>query len=96
MHGPPLDPRYRPPTEQLTWKKVLASYATMAAIPVALWVVSRPLAGTAALAAVVGLVVVGRRAYRLARCFHDCRGFTIDLGGKARVTVAQIPTDEAN
>ncbi|WP_433630187.1 hypothetical protein [Halomicrococcus sp. NG-SE-24] len=68
----------------------------VAAIPLLLWVVSQPLVGSVTLAAVVGLLVGGRRAYRLTRCFYDCQGFTFDLGGKAQITVTQIPIDEAN
>lgn len=68
----------------------------LAAIPTLLWVVSRPLAGTAALVAVAGLVVGVRRAYRLARCFRDCQGFAFDVAGRARITVARTPTDDAN
>lgn len=96
MHRPPLDPRDRPLIETPTWRNVLVSYAMVAAIPLLLWVVSQPLVGSVTLAAVVGLLVGGRRAYRLTRCFYDCQGFTFDLGGKAQITVTQIPIDEAN
>lgn len=68
----------------------------IAAIPASLWIVSRPLAGTAVLAAVAGLVVGARRTYRLARCFRDCQGFAFDVAGRARITVARTPTDDAN
>lgn len=77
-----------------TWRSILVSYATIAAIPILLWVVSEPLTGAAVLAAVVGLSIGARRAHRLVRCFHDCRALTFDLGGEVRITVAQPPTDE--
>lgn len=96
MFRPPLDPRDRPLVEQPTWRSVLVSYAVVAAIPLLLWVVSRPLAGTVTLGAVAGLIVGGRRAYGLTRCFYDCQGFTFDLVGKAQITVARIPADEPN
>ncbi|QLG29170.1 hypothetical protein HUG10_17260 [Halorarum halophilum] len=70
------------------------SYATIAAIPILLWVGSQPLAGAAMLAAVVGLLVGVRRAHRLVRCVHECRALTFDLGGEVRITVAQHPTDD--
>ncbi|WP_327050943.1 hypothetical protein [Halomicrococcus gelatinilyticus] len=66
----------------------------VAAIPVLPWVASRPLVGTAAIAAAGGLVVGGRRAHALVRCFYDCEGFAFDLGGRARITVRQLPADE--
>ena len=96
MFRPLFDPRDRLLIDQPTWRSVLVSYALVAAIPVLLWIVSRPLAGTVILASIAVLFVGGRRVYRLIRCFYDCQGFTFDLVGKAQITVTQIPTDEAN
>lgn len=91
----PPDPRYAPSNEPLTWERVLVSYAMMAAIPLLLWVVSRPLAGTVVLASAGGLLVGARRASRLVRCFHRCRGFAFDLGERVRITVAPVPCDDS-
>lgn len=97
MLRPPLDPRDCPLIEQPTWRSILVSYALVAAVPLLLWVISQPLAGTVTLGTIAGLFVGGRRAYKLTRCFYDCQGFTFDLGGKVQITVAQISTaDEAN
>ena len=94
MYRPPSDPRDRPRIERPTWQQVLLSYAMVAALPVLLWVASEPLVGTAAIATAGGLFVGGRRAHALVRCFDDCEEFAFDLGGRARVTVRQLPADE--
>ncbi|UPV73082.1 hypothetical protein M0R89_11020 [Halorussus limi] len=70
------------------------SYVAMVAIPLAIWVATHPVTGTAAVAATAGLLAVGRRTYRLARCFSECGGFALDVGGTARITVARAPTDD--
>lgn len=95
MFRPPLDPRTRPLIERPTWGKVIVSYAVMAAIPLLLWVGSHPLVGLATLAGVAALLVAGRRAHRLLRCFHECPGITFELAGTARITVSQIAADDA-
>ncbi|WP_435180092.1 hypothetical protein [Halorussus sp. AFM4] len=96
MYRPPLDPRDSPLVDQPTWRSVAASYLLAAAIPIVLWIATRPIAGLVTVAAVAGLIVGARRAYRLRRCFRDCRGFAFDLGGRARITVSRIPADEPN
>lgn len=96
MIAPPLDPRDRPHIEQPTWRSILVSYALVAAFPLLLWGISQPLAGAVTLATLAGLFVGGRGVYKLTRCFYVCQEFTVDLGRTARITVAQIPTDEAN
>ncbi|QLG61668.1 hypothetical protein HUG12_07980 [Halorarum salinum] len=78
--------------DQPTWRSVLVSYAAMAAIPLSLWAVSRPLAAVAVLAAAAALFVGVRRAPGLARCYRECRGIAFDLGGTVRVTIAWEPT----
>lgn len=93
---PPPDPRGRPVHKHPTWRSVLVSYALVAAIPLLLWVVSRPLAGTAAIAAVVGLSIGARRAYRLIRCVRDCQGLAFDLVGRVRITITRPPADGSN
>lgn len=96
MRAPPLDPRDRPFVEQPTWRGILVSYALVAAVPLLLWVSSHQLAGAVTLALLAGLFVGGRGVFMLTRCFHVCQEFTVDLGGTAWITVAQIPTDEAS
>lgn len=95
MVRPPLDPNDPSLIDQPTWRSVIASYAILASIPLLLWIVSQPLAGSVALAAAVGLAVGARRAYELLRCFYDCQAMVFDLGGRARITVTQLPTDDA-
>lgn len=92
----PISPRDRPSKPPLTWRSVVVSYALTAGIPLLLWVVMNPLAGSVMLAAVASLYVGGRRAARLIRCFYDCKGFTFDLLGRARITVTQVPTNDVN
>ncbi|UPV99147.1 hypothetical protein M0R88_11480 [Halorussus gelatinilyticus] len=95
MHGPLPDSRFRFAHRHLTWLDVLVSYAMMLAIPVAMWAASNLVTGGIAVAATAGLLVVGRRAYELARCFSECGGFALDVGGKARITVAWTHTDDS-
>lgn len=96
MHEPPSTPRRRRAFDHPSWRGLLASYALAAAFPLALWAVSRPLAGTVVLAATAGLYVGARRAAELVRCLHDCGAFTFDLVGNVRVTVAQAHVDDPN
>jgi len=95
MYKPPRDPRDRPLIEQPTWQRVFVSYAMIAVIFLLIWGVSQPRAGVVVLAAIVGLFIGGRRAYRLTRHFYDCREFTFELGGKIKITVTQLPTGDA-
>lgn len=96
MYRPPSDPRGHPALDRPRWRSLLAGYASVAAFFLSLWVVSHPLAGAVVLATVVGSVVGARRASELARCFHDCGGFSFDLGGRLRITVTQTDTDGAS
>lgn len=95
MFRPPLDPRDRSLIDRPTWRGVVVSYGLVAAVPLLLWVVSYPRVGTVTLAGIASLFVGGRRIHRLLRCLDDCRGITFDLLGRARITVVQIPTNEA-
>jgi hypothetical protein len=72
------------------------SYGLAAALPLLVWFVSQPRAGTVVVVAIGGLFVGGRRVFRLSRCFFRCQRFTFNLGGKVKITVTQIPTDDAN
>ena len=88
---PPEGPLPRPPNE----RGLLVGYAMVAAIPLSLWAASSPLAGAVVLGALYGLVVAGRRASRLVRCFHDCGGFHVDLGGRLRIAVCDPSVETA-
>lgn len=96
MVRPPLDPQDPPLIESPKWRSVFASYALMAAIPLLLWIVSQPVAGTVTLAGIASLFIGGRRANRLVRCFYDCQRLTFDLLGRAQITITQIPTEKTN
>jgi len=87
MPRSPRDSHDRPPYRRISWRDVLAAYVLAAAIPLALWAASAPLAAGSGLA-VSGVGVLGaRRARRLARCVRDCRGLELDLPGTVSVTV---------
>lgn len=92
---PPLAPRTRLAPAEPSWRAILASYATIVAIPVLLWVTSRPLAGGVALAVAAGLLVGAGRARRLARCVRRCRGIAFDLVGDVRITVTWAPAHDS-
>jgi len=80
--------------EEPTWQRIAVAYAMAAAIPLLLWVASRPVVGAATLTAGAALVVAARRGYALARCLRECRLITFDLGGRTRVTVERGADDE--
>jgi len=63
-----------------TWRRIAASYALVLAIPVALWVVSHPVTGVTALAALALLGHTARRLVTLGRCLRACGGFTVEAG----------------
>lgn len=96
MIRPPHDPRDRSLIDQLTWRSVLVSYALVAAVPLLLWALSNPLPGIVTLGGVAVLVVGGRHAYELHRCFYHCQKLTFQFGETAQITVTQLPTDDAN
>lgn len=87
MYEPPSDPNARTDSDRLTWRRVAASYAMMAAIPLLLWAVSAPLTAGALAAGGAGAVAATKRARRLARCVEECRGLAVDLPGTVDVTV---------
>jgi hypothetical protein len=94
MSRPPFDPRYRPAVEQPSWEGVLASYALVPALLLLLWLISQPRTATVVLTATAGVLLGVRRALELARCVSDCGGFSVDLGGKLRITIAQPHADD--
>jgi hypothetical protein len=94
MYRPPLDPRDRSATTTPTWRTIFVRYAIVAAVPISLWTVSQPVTATLALGAIAVLGIGARRGYRLVRCFYDCESMAFDLGGKARITIRQAPTDD--
>ena len=87
MHG--RDPRRSRRRPEPTWSGIVAAYASVAAVPLLLWVATRPVVGATALAAAGGLVVGARRLLRLRRCLNDCGGFAVDLVGDVRVLVTR-------
>jgi hypothetical protein len=87
MYEPPSDPSVRTDSDRLTWQRVLASYAMMAAFPLLLWAVSEPVTAGLLIAGSAGAVVVTTHARRLARCVEECRGLVLDLPGTVDVTV---------
>lgn len=93
MQRRPPGPRRRTAVDQPTWRAIFASYALVAALFLAMWTVSNPVAGAIAFTGFVGLAVGLRRVAELARCFHECGGFTVDLAGKARVAICRPDLD---
>lgn len=94
MYQPPLDPRDSSAATAPSWRAIFARYAILAAVPIALWAISQPMVAVLTLGAIAGLSFATRRSYRLARCFYDCEAMTFDLGGTARITIKQTPTDD--
>lgn len=82
MVSPPLDPRHRSATIQHGPQSLLVSYAMVIAVPLLLWVVANPLPRTVFLAVFASVSIGGFRAYRMIRCFYNCGGFVLDLGGR--------------
>lgn len=95
MFRPPHGPQDPPQITNPTWRSILVSYALVTAIPLLLWAISNPLAGTLTLAGVAGFIISGRHVYRLRRCFYQCQELTFRLGETAQITVTQLPTDDA-
>ena len=93
MHG--RDPRRSRRRPDPTWSGIVAAYASVAAVPLLLWVATRPVVGATALAAAGGLVVGARRLLRLRRCLNECGGFVFDLAGDVRVRVTREAGDPA-
>ena len=87
MYEPPSDPSARIDPNRLTWRRVLVSYAMMAAIPFLLWAVSDPLAAGLTVAGSAGAVVATKHARRLAHCIEECQELALDLPGTVGVTV---------
>lgn len=94
MYQPPFDPRPNSVATAPTWRALLVRYAVVAAVPILLWAVSQPVTAVLAVGAIAALSIATRRGYGLVRCFSDCQAMVFDLGGVARITVRQAPTDE--
>ncbi|WP_226481323.1 hypothetical protein [Natrinema amylolyticum] len=77
-------------------ESILAGYALVPAFLLFLWAVSRPLTAAVTLTIAAGLVFGVRRAWRLARCVSDCGGFSFELGGRVRITIAQTQIDDSS
>lgn len=88
MPVPPIDPRFRPPADRLTWTDIAASYAAMFGVVALVWATSAPVTAAALAVAAAATVAVARRVRRLARCVEQCRGLALDFPGSVRVTVA--------
>jgi hypothetical protein len=87
MYEPPSDSNARTDSDRLTWRRVVVSYAMMAAIPVLLWAVGEPVTAGLLAAGGAGAVVATTRARRLSRCVEHCEGLAADLPGTVDVTV---------
>lgn len=87
MYEPPSDPTARTDADRLTWRRVLVSYAMMAAIPLVLWAVSEPVTAGLVAAGSAGVAVATTHARRLARCVEQCEGLAADLPGTVDVAV---------
>jgi hypothetical protein len=85
MYPPtPTDDATRRPTRTPTWDGLAAAVLALAAVPLALWVVSNPLAGVALFACLGGVVGGARRtARRLAEA---------DPGGESGDAEPSTPT----
>lgn len=95
MSRPPFDPRHRPAVEQPSWRGILVSYALIPVVFLSLWGISHPLTATVIIVATVCLLLTLRRTLNLARCLSNCGGFSIDLGGKIRITIARPQVDDS-
>lgn len=93
MYVPPIDPRDPTESTQPTWQNVAISYALLGAVLLSLWVISNPVAGTAALTAFAVVAVGGHRTVGLVRCLRDCGAFAFDPVGDVRVTVSRRSAD---
>lgn len=88
MYRPPPERRVSEPPEEPTWRGILAGYGLVAATFLSLVVASYPLAGSVAVATLVGFLVLGRRVASVVRCLAVCREIKFDLGA-VRVTVTR-------
>ncbi|SHH44638.1 hypothetical protein [Halobaculum gomorrense] len=93
MHRPP-DPSDRTGTEQPGWQGILAGYALIGAALASLWSMSYPAAAASILAAAAVVRLGAPRVAAAVRCLRVCREFTVDLGGRLRITVTRPPVDD--
>lgn len=95
MYEPPPDPRDHRASEEPTWRAVLGRFAALAAVPLLLLLVSRPMIGSVGIVAVAVVGVCLWRGVRLARCFVQCGGFAVDVGGRVQICVVRPDVDAA-
>jgi Flp pilus assembly protein TadB len=94
MTRPPADRPARTGLQEPTWQRIAVSYAMAAAIPVALWFVSRPLLGVAVLTVLATSRIAVPWARSAAQCVRECREIAVDLGNVVRITVEEPPADD--
>ncbi|MFC6940999.1 hypothetical protein ACFQE8_13680 [Salinirubellus sp. GCM10025818] len=98
MYSPPIDPRDPNASNPTDPRTLAAAFLLVAAIPLGLFVASRPLVGLAGLVALVCLLAGGRHATGLVRRLRDGRELRIDLPGGVRLRVgrslAEHPREE--
>lgn len=73
MYDPSINARHRRTPEPISWRAVLAGVVASAAVPVVLWAVSQPLAGTVVMTLAVGLLVGATHRATVTRDFRDHR-----------------------
>jgi hypothetical protein len=91
VYTPPIDPRDPNASNPTDPRTLAAAFLLVAAIPLGLFVASRPLVGVAGLVALVCLLAGGRHATGLVRRLRGGRGLEVDLPGGVRLRVARDP-----
>lgn len=95
MFTPPPSPDDAPLVDNPTWGSIATTFLLALAMPVLLWTVTNPVAGTALIATAVVIGNALTRVAALATCLRNCGGFVLDVGDVARVTVTQPAGDSA-
>lgn len=93
MLQPPVDPRDISQKQHRTWGNVALIYALIAVIPFLLFAASNPLIGLLTIIGGVSFLVIGGHSYRLIRCFYRCSQMTLDLFGRAQITIKRTSTN---
>jgi hypothetical protein len=92
VYAPPSDPRDPNASSPTGPRQLVAAFLLAAAIPLGLFVASRPLVGVVGLAALVVLFAGARRATASLRRLRD-RPLRVDLPGGVRLRVVRRPTE---
>lgn len=92
VYAPPSDPRDPNASSPTDLRQLVAAFLLAAAIPLGLFVASRPLVGVVGLAALVVLFAGARRATASLRRLRD-RPLRVDLPGGVRLRVVRRPTE---